>query len=177
MMNHCRDIELELAAYSSGDLGPAERDRVRNHLDDCAQCRAELAREINLRETLGSLPKVKTPDVLAQKIKAATYRPAATMPGERKRGRLTAVLVLAAASLAIALLAPALRPVSGPDQTWTEEEIAAARQEVLYTLTLTAKVIDRTQREAVIKVFADKLPHAIDKSFKAIKPTTSGGNG
>ncbi len=176
-MNHCRDIELELAAYSSGDLETAERDRIRNHLDVCAQCRAELARETNLRETLVSLPKVEAPDVLEQKIKAATYQPAATIPGERKRGRLTAVLVLAAASLAVALLVPALRPVSGPDQTWTEGEIAAARQEVLYTLALTAKVIDRTQRAAVIEVFADKLPHAIDKSFKAIKPTASGGNG
>ena len=90
---------------------------------------------------------------------------------------MTAVLVLAAASLAVALLVPALRPVSGPDHAWTEEEIATARQEVMFTLALTARVIDRTQKDAVVDVFADKLPRAIKESFKLVKPTISGGNG
>ena len=177
MMSQCTEIELELAAYCSGELDSSARDTVRLHLDECAACRAELGREMELRGALGSLPKAEVPDVLEHRIRAATVQATVPFPLRRSRGRLTAGLVLAAASLAIALLVPALRPGSGPDRAWTEEEIAAARQDVMYTLALTARVIDRTQKDAVVDVFADKLPRAINDSFKMVKPTTSGGNG
>ncbi len=38
-----RELREMLGAYALGHLGPAERDRVRAHLDGCAGCRAELA--------------------------------------------------------------------------------------------------------------------------------------
>ncbi len=176
-MNGCREIELELVAYCSGELDPAEKGMIRNHLDGCASCRAELDREMELRRILGSLPKENIPDVLDSRIMAAANPSVATLPAGRSRKRLTAGLALAAASLAIALLVPTLRPGSEPEQAWTQEEIATARQEVMYTLALTAKVIDRTQKDAVVNVFADKLPRAINESFKMVKPTTSGGKG
>lgn len=171
MMSSCREIELEIVAYCSGELEPAERDMVRQHLDGCPACRAELGQEMELRRTLGTLPAEAAPAVLEQRIKAATRRP------ERNRRRLTAALALAAASLAIALILPAMRPAGESDGTWSDAEIAAARQEVMYTLALTARVIGRTEKTAVVDVFADKLPRAIDQSFKMVKPTTSGGNG
>ena len=177
MMKGCREIELELVAYCSGELDPAEQDMIRNHLDGCASCQAELGREMEIRDILGSLPKNGIPDALERRIKATAHHSVETIPSAGNRKRMTAVLVLAAASLAVALLVPTLRPVSGPDQAWTAEEIAAARQEVMFTLALTAKVIDRTQKNAVVDVFADKLPHAINESFKMVKPKTSGGKG
>ncbi len=176
-MNGCQKIELELAAYCSGELDPAGMDMVRRHLAGCALCREELGRELEIRGILGTLPEHEFPEDLEHRIKAAALRPVASIPPARHRRRMTAVLVLAAASLAVALLVPALDPVSGPDQSWTEEEIAAARQEVMFTLALTAKVIDRTQKNTMVDVFADKLPHAIDESFKMVKPKTPGGNG
>lgn len=177
MMNGCREIELELVAYCSGELDPAERDQVRRHLDDCSGCREELNREMEIRQTLGTLPLHAAPLNLEHRIREAATQPGATRTRIGNRGRFTAGLALAAASLAIALLVPALRPAQGPDQDWTEAEIATARQEVMFTLSLAAKVIDRTQKNAVVNVFADKLPRAIDDSFKMVKPTNSGGNG
>ncbi len=177
MMSGCREIELELVAYCSGELDTAEQEMVRRHLDGCASCREELGREMELRGILGSLPVKEFPHALELRIKATAIQSVETTPAVRNRKRMTAVLALAAAGLAVALLVPALRPVSGPDQTWTEQEIAAARREVMFTLALTAKVIDRTQKDAMVDVFADKLPHAIDESFKMVKPKTSGGNG
>ncbi|MGY1787717.1 zf-HC2 domain-containing protein [Geodermatophilus sp. SYSU D00698] len=38
-----RELRELLGAYALGALGPAERDRVRAHLDGCPGCRAELA--------------------------------------------------------------------------------------------------------------------------------------
>ncbi|MEN8007528.1 MAG: zf-HC2 domain-containing protein [Candidatus Krumholzibacteriota bacterium] len=176
-MNRCPEIELELAAFCSGELDPAERKLVQDHLNRCADCRAELAREMNLRATLGSLPRATAPAGLAERI-LEDPAPAAEHRSSRRTGRRRlAAMGLAAAGLAAVLLLPVLHTGPAPEQTWTDQEIAAARQEVLYTLALTAKVIDRTQRDTVIEIFADKLPHAIDESFKAIKPTTSGGNG
>jgi anti-sigma factor RsiW len=177
MMDHCRDIELELAAYVSGELGPTERDFVRIHLDGCAACRDELAREMVLRETLASLPLASAPVDLDGHIKSAVHPVGNGHGFLRGRARLTAAVALIAASLTLIFYLPALQPVSDPDPTWTQEEIAAARQDVVYTLALTAKVINRTQKDAVVDVFADRLPNAINASFKKVKLTTSGGNG
>jgi anti-sigma factor RsiW len=168
-------MERELAAYCSGELDPAARDRVRLHLEVCAGCRAELAREREIREVLGSLPRGSFPPELAHRIEAATWGPAPAAPAAGRRTRLTAALILAAAGLAAALLLPGPRTAFGPKQVWTKEEIAEGRREVMFTLALTSQVIDRTRRDAVVEVFADKLPHAIDESFKMVKPTISGG--
>lgn len=176
-MNACRDIELELAAYGSGELGPAERSLVRNHLDECSACRAELAREMNLRHTLGSLPAVHAPEAFDGRIMAAVHSMGRNPFARRNRVRLTAAATLIAASLVLAIMMPTFRPVSDPHPAWTQEEIAAARQDVFYTLALTADVIHRSQKETVVDVFADRLPDAINASFKKVKLTTSGGNG
>jgi anti-sigma factor RsiW len=183
-MNHCRNIEIELAAYAGGELGSAERKRVRSHLDGCAECRAELAREMNLRETLGALPTANVPADLDDRIRAAIQPAGNGIPSRRYRHRLAAALTVAAAGLALALILPALRPAAvpepiavGPRRTWTHEEITAAREEVMFSLALTARVLDRTQKDAVIEVFANQLPHLVNRSLKFVKPTTSGGNG
>ena len=184
MMNLCRDIEIELAAYTGGELGPAEHELVRGHLDGCAECRAELAREMNLRETLGTLPTADVPADLDVRIRAAIQSAGNGLPSRRYRHRLAAALTVAAACLALALILPALRPAAGPEpiavgprRTWTDQEIAAAREEVMFSLALTARVLDRTQKDAVIEVFANQLPHAVNRSLKFVKPKTSGGNG
>jgi len=176
-MNHCPGIELELAAFCSGELDAAERGVVQDHLNQCADCRAELVREMNLRATLVSLPRAPAPDGLEASILAALPHGKDRFNGGKTANRRLVSMALVAAGLALVLLLPVLRSAITPEQEWTEQEIAIARQVVMFTLGLTAKVIDRTQKTAVIDVFADMLPHAIDESFKMVKPTTSGGNG
>ena len=38
----CARARHRLSAWLEGDLGHAERERVRSHLDGCGECRAEL---------------------------------------------------------------------------------------------------------------------------------------
>lgn len=177
MMNRCRGIEMELAAYASGELEPAGRESVRRHLDGCTECRAELAREMILRETLGGLSEASPPAILDTRIMGAVHTAGTDSRSRWSRHRLTAAITVAAASLALALILPYQGRDSAPQQTWTDMEIAAARQEVIFTLGLTAQVLDRTQKNAIIEVFANQLPNSVNESLKLAKPETSGGNG
>ncbi len=173
-MAPCPEIERELSAYLRGDLTPESKKLVREHLDRCPPCRAELARETNLSQSLGSLPHFKAPAELETRL-ATDISSIGT--GRAGRGRLTAAVLAAAACLAVVLLVPNLRPGSQPKPTWSEQEIAAGRRDVLYSLALTARVLDRTRKETVVEVFADRLPRAINESLKTVKPNNSGGNG
>ena len=177
MMNRCREIEIELAAYAAGEIDPADRDQVRSHLDGCAGCRAELAREITLRETLGGLPAASPPANLDNQIRAAIHSARTDSRSWWLRHRLAAAVTVAAASLALAIILPKPGQDSAPQQTWTDMEIAAAREEVMFTLGLTARILDRTQKNAIIEVFGNQLPNSVNESLKLDKPEPSGGNG
>src|SRR5258706_6164164 len=52
---HQEALEL-LPWYVTGRIEPADRVKVETHLADCAQCRAELASERNLRTAVAELP-------------------------------------------------------------------------------------------------------------------------
>ena len=177
MMNHCRDIELELAAYAGGELDPAQRERIGSHLDGCAGCRAELAREMTLRETLGGLPKARVPVDFDDRIMAAIPTAGTDSHSWWHQNRLAAGLTAAAAVMAFVFILANPGRDSGPQQTWTDREIAAAREEVMFSLALTARVLDRSQKDAIIEVFANQLPNSVNESLKIVKPTTPGGNG
>ena len=177
MMNHCRDMELELAAYAGGELDPAQRGRIGSHLDGCAGCRAELAREMTLRETLGGLPTATPPADFDDRILAAIPAAGADSHSWWHQNRLAAALTAVAAVVAVVVILANPGRNSGQQQIWTDGEIAAAREEVMFSLALTARVLDRTQKEAIIEVFANQLPNSVNESLKIVKPTTSGGNG
>ncbi len=57
-MNH---VTEDLAAYRAGELTPLDRARVREHLDSCAACRAELGELENLWELLGETAHLAPP--------------------------------------------------------------------------------------------------------------------
>ena len=174
-MNDCRDIEMELGAFAGAELDDQTRAMVHAHLEGCASCREELAREEHLQRTLKKLPSVSAPPVLESRIKEALRAGQPVRNSVWKTRRITTAAMLAAASLAIALLVPGL--LTSPAPQWSDQEIAAGRQDVMYTLALTAKIIDHTRKDTVVDVFADKLPQAINDSFKMTKSNTSGGNG
>jgi anti-sigma factor RsiW len=130
-MDTCRDIELELVAYCSGELDPADRDLVGLHLDGCASCREELARETRLRSTLGKMPAQACPEILVSRIEAAAAPLGSVAAIPRQRSRWLPTLAFAAAAgLALVLLLPA----SGPQQEWTEQEIAAVLDKTVSAL-------------------------------------------
>lgn len=55
------DVREVLSDYLDGTLGPSERERVREHLDDCEACRAFLETLRRTVEETGQLPQRKLP--------------------------------------------------------------------------------------------------------------------
>ena len=173
MMGVCHEIQLQLTEYAGGDLLPAEAAEVARHLDGCPACRRELALENSLRTTLGSLPRVTCPEGVGRADEEPTSHPIRRWT----RWPVGAGLV-AAASLAALLIGGLIDRSVDPDPAapWSAREIAAAREDMLYTLALTAEVLERTQREAVVDVFGDRLPGALNGSLK-LKSLPKGDEG
>jgi len=51
----CNDIRELLAGYQDGELDPTQEEMVREHLSECEQCRAELARLDKVKEVTGKV--------------------------------------------------------------------------------------------------------------------------
>jgi hypothetical protein len=66
-MNH-EEIRKSLSAYSSGDLPPAERAWVEEHLSSCRSCRAELAELKTTLQTIRAVQPVDPPTWLTSRI-------------------------------------------------------------------------------------------------------------
>lgn len=189
MNSPCLDIELQLTGYAAGELDRAETEAVRQHLAECASCRAELKRELRLRELMGSLPLRRRDLEVEDLAPAARRRP---LRGVARRW-LAPVAALAAV-LALVLLAgrfadtgPALSPApraavgvesgSGSAPAWSEQELQQAQDEVEYTLALTARLLRKGERSAVQNVFGDRLPRAITDSLRKSLSTNEGDQG
>jgi len=54
-MMKCNDIRELLAGYQDGELDPTQEEMVREHLSECEQCRAELARLDKVKEVTGKV--------------------------------------------------------------------------------------------------------------------------
>jgi anti-sigma factor RsiW len=66
-MNH-EEIRKSLSAYCSGDLPPAERAWVEEHLSSCRSCRAELAELKTTLQAIRTLRPVEPPTWLTSRI-------------------------------------------------------------------------------------------------------------
>lgn len=178
----CRESELLLAEYASGDLPPEAAQRIETHLACCPACAEELARELRLRELLGSLP-VRRPE-----------RPAPTAPlagalagavTGRRALRWTLAASAAAAMLAFAMLigdiaTPPPGPLSGAGaepSDWTPQEIRDAQDDLEYSLALTARLLKKSGKTAVTEVFGDHLPRVINESLQKAIHTNQGDQG
>jgi anti-sigma factor RsiW len=72
----CRETESLLGPFVDGELSPAEREAVSEHVDGCLACQAELAALRATRERVAGLPRVPAPPALAGAV-AARLAPAA----------------------------------------------------------------------------------------------------
>jgi hypothetical protein len=71
----CRDVRWRMKAFLEGSLASAESDRVREHIDCCASCAAELAEETRLNAI--PLDEVSAPDDFTERL--LTYFPEPTV--------------------------------------------------------------------------------------------------
>ncbi len=173
MNQHCPDIELELADFAAGDLAPAAADPVARHLAGCADCRGELERELRLRESLATLPLAAAPASLGRlPVPAAPRRFGLPLPG-------AAALVAAALLLALLGALPRLDGVPQPDSgpVYTADQVASARRDAAWTLVLAARILERSEKNALADVFGQRLPRAVAESLRSGPSTPEGGRG
>ena len=64
----CADALDFLEPYLDGDLPPREADRLREHLESCAACAAELALAVRIQRELRSLPQPDCPPEVIERI-------------------------------------------------------------------------------------------------------------
>lgn len=177
MNRDCNFFAGLLAEYASGSLPPEARRTVEVHLAGCAACRAELAREEELRAVLGSLPLVSCPPAVSR-LKSRPTRWSRFSRWYLGGG-------LAAAVLMAGLFVPGIRHSSSPPQSpaYTAAEVDQARHDVLATIALTAEVLESSRLQTVHNIFSRRLPQAVAGSLTPLDhqspptPNATGGNG
>ena len=184
MKRDCTYFELQLVDFVAGTMPTVERSRLEDHLATCESCRAELAREHELREVLGSLPLVSHPGTVGHGIPDPTKR--------SYTARWPVGIGLVAATLIAVVLGPSFfpGPASSPDiapltgltdrgtkatTEFTAAEISQARSDVLSTLALAADIFDRSRDQAVVDIFGRQLPQAVAGSLRH-RPSTANKN-
>jgi anti-sigma factor RsiW len=197
-MNDCTLYDIQLTAYAAGELTEPDLGAVESHLARCADCRAELAREKELRDLLGGLPTAECPDTVTHFLNGVGQLDE-DISSERRFGWWPAGLGMIAAALLAVLLIPGL--LDNADQTdglvaqansdaheFTAAEISQARRDVIATLALAADVLERSRENTVVDVFGARLPRVINGSLRSPisdahgttdnhKTAPTGGNG
>jgi anti-sigma factor RsiW len=179
-MTRCDLTTNHLTEYAAGELGALERAVVQEHLDECASCRAELARELRLRELMATLPAVDCPDAVTDAIVAAVDRQPA--PGRqpsrwRTWSSTVAAATMVAAAVLLAVVIPRDLPIPSTDHastSWTQEELDQAREDAQWALVLTASIIERTEKQTIIDVMR-RLQAEAYSGFRDRDATTSNG--
>ena len=174
MMRDCDFYEIHLAAYAAGDMADGERELLTAHLDTCDACRAELAREMDLRLLLGELPAARCPDAVSRSLHEILDLDAPQVAADDRRSAWAWIgpAGVVAAALVALLLVPGLRDGAPPtpqaaQEAYSEAEVAQARREVLAVLALTADVLDRSSGRTMSNVFGDRLPEAVSGSLRS----------
>ncbi|MGY1610003.1 MULTISPECIES: anti-sigma factor family protein [unclassified Geodermatophilus] len=118
-----RELRELLGAYALGHLEPAERDRVRAHLDGCADCRADLAEIAPLADRLAAVDPdaldatpTPPPDLGARVLARIAEEQRRAVPLRRAvvRRRVLAAAAVAGVAAAGGAVGWAVRPVPDP---------------------------------------------------------------
>jgi hypothetical protein len=96
------DLRQLLALSAAGLLEPAEERLVREHVRDCAACRAELAELGDLGRDLGGLPAPQPSEALVARTQACMAAELDVLAGQRRNAALAAGLGLFAWAMALA---------------------------------------------------------------------------
>jgi hypothetical protein len=185
----------QLEAFLDGALTGAARQRVAEHLTACATCRRAVRSETQLREAFAALPELACPASVLHRIEEATgiavaahAPPATSRPAPRRRRWIVAA---AAAAVLLAVIGrhgpqrpsdpPRERFVAtatgGRDAANPAVSAAEAARRARAGLVLAARVIARTEDEALTGAFAPQLPRVLREPLSRVLEITTGGRG
>jgi len=170
MINHT-DMQKLLSAYCGGDLDPAERIRVEEHLSECASCRAELADLQTALRLVRTTPEAEPPAWLATRVMARVRE-----EREQKRSWLQRIFFPLHIKLPIEVAALLMVCVTGyylSRTVETELQQPAGRQELPAVPTESAKPVKTPQQESPAALpTAPALPRPAEKPAPPPKTET-----
>ncbi len=177
-MLNCTKIQGLLSQYASGELVNPIREQVGDHLLQCTTCRQELDTELELLETLGSLPLVACPDMVTETILEIIENEERQHNSTSRYWWLSAS-TLVAAGLALILLLPQDQIKTTPglqsnQKTYSSLEIQSATSEARLALAKVASVINRNEKNAFEQVFGEEIPDAVGGSLLLITKSLQG---
>lgn len=171
----CSEVENRLSLYASDELTPKEKTQIQSHLQECPQCRQELALHRKASVALDGL--MQAPAGLREKTLLLSSQRGpqpwlARIVGDPKMRKLAAVTT-AAAALAICFFALAPKPAqaSSPKETLAKMNsalaLAAAQGEIVLNV--------ETTKEGQVTVTGSMDGAALPKTFPIDVKVTSDG--
>ena len=171
----CSEVENKLSLYASDELTPKEKTQIQSHLQECPQCRQELALHRKASVALDGL--MRAPAGLREKTLLLSSKRGpqpwlARIVGDPKMRKLAAVTT-AAAALAICFFALAPKPAqaSSPKETLAKMNsalaLAAAQGEIVLNV--------ETTKEGQVTVTGSMDGAALPKTFPIDVKVTSDG--
>lgn len=151
---NCQDIEMLLMEYVSGELDGSTCADIEQHLAQCTACSQELEREKVLAKTLGALP--------AGNVEAPV---GFIYPVQQNKWWLPASGGLVAAAVLLAILITGQPVTEHHKPAPSNQELAAATEDVRWTLRLAQNIIQKNEKETLVDLFGTKLPTAISGSL------------
>ena len=161
---NCHETEMLLMEYVAGTLDEPTQESITLHLANCASCREELEREKFLCETLGSLPLCHTEE-----------RVGFTYPSQSSKWWLPVSGGLVAAAVLLAVLITGNTVITPPVEP-TNRELAAATEDIKWTLNLANSLIQKGEKAAMVDLLGTKLPSVISGSLFPVNDSDDGNN-
>ncbi|HKA56176.1 MAG TPA: zf-HC2 domain-containing protein [Candidatus Binatia bacterium] len=166
---NCEAYQDLVAAHVDGELGPAERQEVEQHLTSCASCQRLFAEESRFRAAFAARRLIVPLPVEAERrLRLALAAESAPIPSWRER--LSALLWqprlafgLAATALIIALLLPRLFPPA-PEPAWFTRALDSYHAATEGRLSFTYRTADPQELEAAFNRSGqlDFVTHVLD---------------
>jgi anti-sigma factor (TIGR02949 family) len=149
----CEEALELLEPYLDGDLPPAEASRLREHLERCPACAAEMDLAAKIQRELRSLPELECPPEVLDRVRRAGRGQVVRFEPPHAGLRIAAV----AAMLALALGGGALfLRLERRDQP-SPEEVARATREARFALAYLGKMTRRAGLDVRDEVFQKRL--------------------
>jgi anti-sigma factor RsiW len=143
-------LDDRINAYLDGELAQPSVENLLREADSNPAVRAELDRAKSLRWTLRSLDDSIAPPDLAESVLGEARRTSHQIErppvARAARGRRLVSSLAAAAMIVIAILLVVPGPAPDPAETYTEQEVAQALEDIYTAFAIVSQVGERTGR-------------------------------
>jgi hypothetical protein len=103
---NCQDLEILLSAYANDELPAEQIERVKTHLNDCADCRIMLNNFQAVRQQVSALKEISVTFDIKDTTMAKIHKLSANAPAKRWLRRSLVAIPLAALVIALQILQP-----------------------------------------------------------------------